>query len=236
VDARESTDRDERDPAVPQEWSDRSRGTIPVMPTTSPGYEQERFRRRGGRSERIRTDVAQAVLDLFREGKSEFSVAEVADRSGVHRSTIYRRWPTAADLLREALSVHTQRIEVPDTGTWAGDVHELAGQLAAFLTDPVEVGMNAALAAGSHPDTDGVVIEHWTPLFRQMGDIVERAKVSGQIDDRTEASLVLHLLVGPLLMKTAFLHETPSDEFVAQLADSVVRTGYRQRAVPPSTV
>lgn len=208
---------------------------MPEMPATSPGDERERSRRRGGRSERIRADVAHAVLDLFREGRSEFGVAEVAVRSGVHRSTIYRRWPTPADLLREALTVHTQRLEVPDTGTWAGDVHELAARLAAFLTDPVEVGMNAALAAGTSPDADSVVIEHWTPLFRQMGDIVERAKASGQIDDRTDASLVLHLLVGPLLMQTAFLHEIPSDEFVARLADAVVRTGYGERVVPPPT-
>jgi AcrR family transcriptional regulator len=136
-------------------------------------------RRPGGRTERVRREVAEAVLDLFRAGRSDFSVAEVADRAGVHRSTVYRRWPTPADLVREALTLHTQDLHVPDTGSWEGDVAALARRLAKFFANPVEVSMNAALASGTSPEIDAVMIDHWKPLFSEMAAIVARASERG---------------------------------------------------------
>lgn len=59
--------------------------------------------RPGGRSERIREVVATECLNLWAEGNFDFSLADVAARSGVSRTTIYRWWPTTSDLMREAL-------------------------------------------------------------------------------------------------------------------------------------
>src|SRR5689334_16773173 len=99
--------------------------------------------RAGGRSERVRRQVGEACLALLAEGRTDFGPAEVASRSGVSRATVYRWWPAKADLLREALAVHTgRRIDPPDTGTWHGDVRALARRLATFFSDPAEVAQN----------------------------------------------------------------------------------------------
>ena len=46
-----------------------------------------------GRSARIRQQVHWAVIDLLRDRSAdELSIPLVADRSGVHQATIYRRW------------------------------------------------------------------------------------------------------------------------------------------------
>ncbi len=85
-----------------------------------------RRRRAGGRSERIRLRVAQTCLDLLGAGNADFGPVEVARRSGVSRATIHRWWPTKADLLREALALHTSSLSVPDTGVWVDGVLGLA--------------------------------------------------------------------------------------------------------------
>jgi AcrR family transcriptional regulator len=171
----------------------------------------------------VRHEVAEAVLALMREGRVGFSVAEVAERAGVHRTTVYRWWPTPADLVREALTIHTARLVVPDTGKWEDDIAALAVQLAQFFSDPVEMAMNVTMAGGSHPDVARVIIEHWTPLFWEFARVVERAALRGEVRPDTDATVVLQLLVSPLLMHTVLLHSEPGHGLVRDLADAVSR-------------
>lgn len=179
--------------------------------------------RAGGRSERVRRQVAVACLELLGEGIVEFGPAEVAQRSGVTRSTIYRWWPTKADLLREALTEHTaSRLDPPDTGTWAGDVHALAAQLAAFFSDPVEVSQNAIMAGGRNLDYDRIVLEHYAPLFAGWRGVVERARTRGELRDGVDADAVLLALSSPLLMVPLVFHRSLSDDEVRRHADLVL--------------
>jgi AcrR family transcriptional regulator len=171
----------------------------------------------------VRRRVAEAVLALLREGQSGFSVAEVAERAGVNRTTVYRWWPTPADLVREALTVHTARLVVPNTGRWNDDVLALATELAEFFSDPVEIAMNVTMAGGSHPEVDAVMVEHWTPVFQELSKTVERAKQRGEVSPDTEPALVLELLVGPLLMHTVLLGSPPDPGLVRGLAEAVSR-------------
>ena len=73
--------------------------------------------------------------------------------------------PTKDHLLREALSVHTSTLVVPDTGTWAGDVRAMAHTCATFFSDPVEVSQNAIMASGRHADYVTTVVEHYEPFL-----------------------------------------------------------------------
>jgi len=188
-----------------------------------PSFPRPIRQRSGGRSERVRTKVAEAVLSLLSEGCSSVSVAEVAERSGVHRTTVYRWWPTPSDLLREALTVHTARLTTPDEGSWAADVSALVFSLADFFSDPVEMAMNAAMASGADPEGDEVQIEHWMPVMVGLSEIVDRAKGRGEIAEDTDAGTLMYLLVSPLLMHTVLFHDTPDPQLVRQLAAAVTR-------------
>ena len=113
-------------------------------------------RRPGGRTERNRQAVATAVLELLRAGDTELNPAVVAEVAGVGRSTVYRRWPTRSDLLREAHTEHTRDLRIPDTGSLTEDVHRLARMLAAFFSDPTEIAMSVAMAAHADPGFTGL--------------------------------------------------------------------------------
>ena len=159
----------------------------------------------------------------MREGRVGFSVAEVAERAGVHRTTVYRWWPMPADLVREALTIHTARLVVPDTGRWEDDIRSLAVQLADFFSDPVEMAMNVTMAGGTQPDVDMVIIEHWMPVFAGFARVVERAALRGEVRPDTDAAIVLQLLVSPLLMHTVLLRSEPGQGLVLDLADAICR-------------
>jgi AcrR family transcriptional regulator len=194
-----------------------------ASPSTADRGQGLRLQRPGGRNERIRRAVAEVALDLFREGRSDFGVAEVAERAGVHRSTVYRRWPTTADLFREALTLHTASLHVPDTGDWERDLYELARRLAGFFSDPVEIAMNSAMASGTNATLANVLTEHWLPIIAEIVDRVSRAIEEGQVDGSSNPSIVVDLLVSPLLVHTTFLREQPSPNFVEQIAVSIAR-------------
>src|SRR5512144_909234 len=81
-------------------------------------------RRPGGRSARVRASVLEAAFAVLRETGSEaFSIADVAARSGVHETSIYRRWGTKSALILEA-SLHFAQgaIAIPDTGALRTDL------------------------------------------------------------------------------------------------------------------
>jgi AcrR family transcriptional regulator len=181
--------------------------------------------RPGGRNERNRRAVAEAVLAMLAEGRVELAAAEIADRSGVHRSTVYRRWPHRADLVREALTVHTRDLAVPDTGSWAGDVYALARELAAFCARPAEVAMNAVLATGADPELAALLRAHWEPLFVEFAVVVDRSVERGELASDVDPAAILNLLIAPLLVDTVLLRTPTSPERVRALADTLGRLG-----------
>ena len=178
--------------------------------------------RSGGRSERVRLQVARACLDLLGEGDVGFGPSEVASRAGVSRATVHRWWPTKADLLREALTLHTRDLDVPDTGTWAGDVSALAAQLAVFFSDPVEVSQNAIMASGEHPDYNAAVLEHYGPLFVAWRGMVERGRERGEVRADVDADAVLRTLSAPLIVGPLIFRRAVSAAEAAAVADLLI--------------
>ena len=170
----------------------------------------------------MRRQVGAACLDLLAEGNVGLGPVEVAARAGVSRATVHRWWPTKGDLLREALALHTRSLAVPDTGTWADDVRALAERLAAFFAEPVEVGLNALMASGEHPDYTTAVLEHFSPLFTGWRGVVERARERGELADGVDPDTVLLALVSPLVLVPLLFRQPLTAGDVAGIAALVV--------------
>ncbi len=87
-----------------------------------------------GRVRRSRAKVLGVTAELlFERGFAGASVDEISRRSGVAKTTIYRHWPTRADLLRDACSTIGTPQDTPDTGSFEADVTALMTNLAHLL-------------------------------------------------------------------------------------------------------
>jgi AcrR family transcriptional regulator len=95
-------------------------------------------RRTGGRSARVRADVEEAVRALLsRKAESEITIADIAERSGVHAASIYRRWGNLQALLLDMTVARLSRESpMPDTGTLEGDLFIWAQRIAASVSGP----------------------------------------------------------------------------------------------------
>ncbi|MYV95736.1 TetR/AcrR family transcriptional regulator [Streptomyces sp. SID1034] len=127
--------------------------------TNEPGppEQEDRPRRRtGGRSARVREAVLKATAELIAEqGHERIPIAEIAERSGVHQTSIYRRWRTTnaivLDLSQERLA---SSWAIPDTGSLRGDLLAYAHGAAESMTGPDAAVLLRALIA-SVPTGDG---------------------------------------------------------------------------------
>src|SRR5215475_13461579 len=94
--------------------------------------------RLGGRSARVREAVLTAAFaELDEHGYAGFNIEAVARRSGVHKTTIYRRWPTREALLVYALDTRGDReTPIPNTGSLRGDLRQFGEMVLGKLTSP----------------------------------------------------------------------------------------------------
>jgi AcrR family transcriptional regulator len=74
---------------------------------------------------------------LAEVGFSELAVDAICLRAGVPRSTFYRRWPNALELVVDAFDDAARIDPLPDTGDLLGDLILYAGELRALFADPI---------------------------------------------------------------------------------------------------
>jgi AcrR family transcriptional regulator len=101
-----------------------------------------------------RTAIFAATLaELAQHGYSDLSFDAVAARAGVHKTTVYRRWPTRAELVTAAfMDVAEQHLDVADSGNIDRDARALARSVAATVAQPAVAAAARATLAVSSPE------------------------------------------------------------------------------------
>jgi AcrR family transcriptional regulator len=192
-------------------------------------------RRTGGRSARVVHDVLEAALDeMARVGYAALRFEDVAARAGVSRTTIYRRWPTKADLVRAAaLSMVDDEAAAPDTGSLRRDlVDMLSAKVCRWSARDVAL-MRGVMAESTDPDLVALV-----RLVRSRHDdryaaMVERAIMRGELPRGTDPRLVVEPIAAPFHLRLCLLSETSTREEIERVVD-VVLAGARTGAAIPS--
>ncbi|WP_309237603.1 TetR/AcrR family transcriptional regulator, partial [Actinomadura sp. BRA 177] len=158
--------------------------------------------RPGGRTARVRDAVRDATLaELAEHGYPGLTVDGVAARSGVHKTTVYRRWGDADGLIADVLGrAAAEPWPVPDTGTLAGDLRALARLVLTGLTDPAQGPVTRAfvLAAAHSADAARALHAFYARRHEQSAAIVERAAARGEVPAGTDPAEVVRAAVAPL--------------------------------------
>lgn len=111
----------------------------------------EPVRRPGGRSARVRDAVRQATLaELAEHGYAGLTVERVAERSGVHKTTVYRRWGGVEGLISDALELAADEPwPIPDTGSIEGDLRGIVQLVRVGFQDPELGPVSSAFVAAA---------------------------------------------------------------------------------------
>lgn len=154
----------------------------------------------GGRSARVVSAVLRTTLEVLgQKGYAGLRIEDVAARAGVNKTTIYRRWPTRADLVVAALtSLSTPPVAV-ETGRLACDLKATFMTATTLRSTAVGRGVvRALIAERGDPEVDRVVCEirerHRAPARR----VLERARRRGDLPKRVDLELLLDVLTGTI--------------------------------------
>jgi AcrR family transcriptional regulator len=146
------------------------------------------------RSQATHDAILNAVRDiLINGGYTEVAMDRVASLAGVGKQSLYRRWPSKAPLVAEAvMDAYGQHgpLELPDTGDVEDDLRVWLRGQAAYLGSERNVALSRALAvAAADNPVDG------DALYSQLAGphheaVLQRLQVAARAGDiRTDADL-----------------------------------------------
>jgi AcrR family transcriptional regulator len=182
------------------------------------------------RGEHVRRSVLSAAFDeLVANGFDGATVAGIAKRSGVHETTVYRRWVTRENLLVAALLDRSaDAIPAPDTGSTRGDFLALVRDVIAYVRSPA--GM-AVMRAAMLPVDDayaGARQAFWARRLGALSPVATRGIERGDLRADIDAQLLLEMLVAPIHGRLLLSGGPIDDGFAERLVDQVL-TGVAAR-------
>jgi AcrR family transcriptional regulator len=183
--------------------------------------------RRPGRPRDARADemIMNASVEVLADkGPSGFTVDEVAARAGCGKATIYRRWPSRANLLLDTAHRMGLEPDLVDTGSARDDLVALMSQLGTKLREtPAGRIMPAVIAEASvNPEMRAVLGAFVRDRRQRPRAVVIRGIERGQLRPDTDVELLLDLLGGTVFYRELVSGEPADEEFVGRLLDVVL--------------
>ncbi|HEY4020584.1 MAG TPA: TetR/AcrR family transcriptional regulator [Pseudonocardiaceae bacterium] len=171
--------------------------------------------RPGGRTARTRSAVLAATFaELAEHGYAQLTVEQIAQRSGVHKTTVYRRWGGVDGLLVDALGDASTIDWTPqDTGTLLGDLTAIGAELLAGFTDPVAGAVpTAVISAAFQSEAAAAALRaFYADRYDRSATVVVRAIERGEIPAGTDGAEVIRACVAPLFHRL-FVSREPVEE------------------------
>lgn len=179
-------------------------------------------RRARGPSQHVTDKVMQATLAvLIESGSDGLKIERIAERSGIHKTTIYRRWGDVRGLVKAAIAaVDMEAIALADTGTLKGDIYGLARSFAEHFQKPAIIAINRLIAGSRDSDHQltAWMDEYWQSRHTLYRKAIEAAINRGEISYPERFTMVIEMLVGPMLLRTIMTEQRLDSVFVDQLA------------------
>lgn len=187
----------------------------------------------GGRAARVLQRVLSATAEeLGRVGYAAMRVEDVAARSGVNKTTIYRRWRTKTELVAAtAMLMFEQRKQrtAIDTGTVRGDLR--ASLLSVFDLKPSERGiLRMVQMERTNPEVAALARRLGAEVHRERLAMVKRGIARGELPEGVDAKLVVDLVSAPL-HRALLSNETLAASYLDRVLD-VVLSGAAAQASP----
>jgi AcrR family transcriptional regulator len=173
------------------------------------------------RGEHVRRTVLDAAFEeLAAHGFDAATVAGVAKRSGVHETTVYRRWVTRENLFVAALLERSaDAIPAPDTGSTRRDLLAIVRGIIAYVcSSKGRAVLRAATLPVDHAYADAREA-FWAHRMDALSPVVARGIERGDLRADIDARLLLEMLVAPIHDRLLVTGEPVDDGLAERLVD-----------------
>lgn len=167
--------------------------------------------------------ILQAAAELMlARGGDAVTVDEVAERAGVGKATVYRRFPSKDEMAARALrSLFVTHVEVPDTGSLRGDLRSTYAALIRFAGS-TQGRSFLRLTAGTAVRSDRVAAMYrsaYEARRARFTAMLTRAVHRGELGSTADAEPLLDALPSLLMLRTVAGMPLPTESEVDQLLD-----------------
>jgi AcrR family transcriptional regulator len=179
---------------------------------------------------RSKAKVIDAAVTLLTErGVAGTSVDAVVERSGVAKTTVYRHWPTRADLLLDAIDACIEPPVAPDLGDLRTDLYALIGGLCEALSTTRWAALLPSLidAAAREPEFAAIHRRFATTRTTPLHTVLRRGIERGELPPDTDTGLLADLLAGPVFYRRLVTGEHLDRAYGTNLVDVVLRSHLR---------
>jgi AcrR family transcriptional regulator len=183
----------------------------------------EPTRRPGGRTAEVTRRVNDAVLELLVEGGIvACTFAAVADRAGVERSTLYRRYGDRWAMMIDAILGYSDReAAAVSLGSFREDLRFMLNRMAKILATPLGPALwavGAALRAGSAPEHRA---RFWDTRLQQILPIFEAAEALGELVPEADPEEIFSFAMGAVHFRMLVIGEPVDSKRIEQIVDHV---------------
>ena len=198
-----------------------SAGADPVTAGAAPAPRRGRPRRADADEAILRATLEQ----LADAGVAGLSMDLVAQRAGVGKATIYRRWTSKEELVLEALRTVAAPIPVPDEGSLRGDLIAYTDELVERFSHGRGSDVLPHLVAASCHDAelraslDAFTRGRQATLRRLFARGVER----GELPADTDIDLAVDAILGPIFYRHLLSGEPVDRALARRLVDLALR-------------
>lgn len=177
------------------------------------------------RSEAANRAAIDATVDLLVEGGIEaVSMEEVAARSGVAKSTLYRHFGGREELIAAAARVCQAEFATPDTGSLEADLRQLfdahqASYEEAKLNDLLPILLDGARRDPSYESLVDDLLEN---RRRPIRTVIQLAQLRGEVAADLDLDSAVAVVVGPFSYRKMVLRQPVTPEFGELVLQSAV--------------
>ncbi len=181
-------------------------------------------RPRGGSDKLVKTLLAAALKQLGERGFTALSVSELARTVGVNKTSIYRRWPSKAELILAAVrALRDSKRTAPPSGDLRRDlVRVLRVKAALVQSKPGRKLVRALIALDEDRDLVSISSALRKERYASTIALLEPAIDRGELAPDTDPKLLSELLLAPLYHRLIFLNQPIGRRFLEEVVDKLL--------------
>ena len=180
-------------------------------------------KRPGGRTADVTERVHRAITDLLVEGGFEAcTFSAVAERAGIERSTLYRRFPDRWDAIIDTWMERARMDVMPDLGaSFAEDLMSVLRRLVEVLESRLGPALLRVAAELRARDDANFSRAYFDARMEQLSPMFDAAIARGELPADVDRETLFSFAAGPIYFRMFIASRRVDDDFLRSIVHNV---------------